>query len=80
MPSRDANDYCIDFVSLWQLSELEQADVKLRNAQTDQIYIQNGVLDNRVVTRSRFGGTDYNNEITLTDNEQEAINTESTSI
>lgn len=80
VPSRDIKDYCIDFVSLWQLSDMDEADIKLKNAQADQIYIQNGVLDNTVVTRSRFGGTEYNNEITLTENEQSSINNETTSL
>lgn len=39
---------------LWQLSESEQADSRLKVAQTDQIYIQNGVVEPEEVAISRF--------------------------
>lgn len=73
LPSKDPDDYLIDFTSLWQLSELDQAELKLKNAETDKIYIETGVLDSRVITRSRFAGPEYSSEITLSENEEKAL-------
>ncbi len=43
-----------EFAPLWQLSESEQAQTRLQVAQTDQIYIQNGVVEPEEVAISRF--------------------------
>lgn len=50
---------------LWQLSETEQADVRLKTAQADQIYIQAQVLTPEEVAESRFGGDAYSTETQL---------------
>lgn len=73
LASRDPKDYCVDFTSLWQLDELDQAELKLKNAQSDNIYINAGVLSNEMVSRSRFFGPQYGDEITLTESEEKAI-------
>lgn len=53
------------FKSLYQLDELEQAELRNKQAQTDQIYISTGVLDPTEVAESRFGSDDYSTETTL---------------
>lgn len=55
----------IEFDSLWQLDENEEADVRLKVAQTDAVYIDRGVLDPAEVAISRFGGDKYSMETEL---------------
>jgi hypothetical protein len=47
-------EFDIEFNSLWSLDDNEQADVDLKNAQTDQIYMQWGVLMDSDVREKRF--------------------------
>lgn len=42
--------------SLWQMSESEKAEIELKVAQKDQIYIQMGVVEPEEVALSRFTG------------------------
>ena len=56
-------NYTVDFNDLWQMTEKETAELRKINADADQIYIQNGVLDPDEVTQARWGGTSYNNDI-----------------
>lgn len=58
-------DLGVDFESLWQLDENEDADVRLKVAQTDAIYLDRGVLDPAEVAVSRFGGDSYSRETEL---------------
>lgn len=53
----DTSDLVIEPNSLWQMSENELADLRLKVAQTDQAYIGMGVLDPDEVRVSRFGGS-----------------------
>ncbi len=53
------------FRPLWSASEKETAETRYLVAQTDQIYLQNGVLDAAEVSISRFGGDEYSIETTL---------------
>lgn len=45
---------------LWQMSETEQADVELKTAQKDEIYIRSGVVEPEEVAVSRFSGDEPN--------------------
>jgi phage-related protein (TIGR01555 family) len=45
-----------EFNPLWQMSDAEQADVRLKVAQTDQIYIVTGTVEPEEVALTRFGG------------------------
>jgi phage-related protein (TIGR01555 family) len=68
--------YNFDFKSLWQLSEKEEAEIKKITAETDQIYINNAVLDPSEVRQARFGGEKYSSDILVEgdieiDNQQE---------
>lgn len=55
-----------EFKSLWQLTELEEAERYLKNAQGDAVYLTNQVLDPSEVATSRFGGEDYSSDMKLT--------------
>lgn len=52
----------IDFTfnSLWQLSEMDEADVRYKTAQTDEVYIRNQVVEPEEVAISRFSGDEQN--------------------
>jgi len=48
-------EFDIQFNSLWQMSELEQADLRVKMAQADVAYVGAGVLSPEEVADSRFG-------------------------
>lgn len=50
------------FNSLWQQTDQEVADTRLKVAQADQIYMQEGVLHENEVRHSRFGGDEWTQE------------------
>ena len=52
----------IDFIfnPLWQLSETDEAEVRYKTAQTDEIYINTGVVEPEEVALSRFSGDTTN--------------------
>lgn len=49
-----------EYAPLWQLSDSEQADVRLKTAQADEIYINAGVVQPEEVAMSRFAGDGVN--------------------
>lgn len=53
---REPGAFSVDFAPLYQLSEKEQADLALTNAQRDAIYIDKGVYSAQDVAMSRFSG------------------------
>ncbi len=52
----------IEFKSLWQLDDSEEADTRLKVAQSDAIYLDRNVVDPSEVAVSRFGGKQYSME------------------
>lgn len=64
----DAESIDIEFNPLWQMSDKEMADMRKVQAETDQIYITQQVLDSTEVALSRFGGEKYSTE-TIIDKE-----------
>lgn len=60
------------FRSLYQLTELEQADMRLKQSQTDKNYVDMGALDPTEVTDSRFGGESYSTETELDEEGRES--------
>ena len=65
LTGKTIDDVKIKFASLWQYDEPTQVDMKNKQAQTDQIYIQNGVVMPEDITKSRFGGEIYSYETTV---------------
>ncbi len=55
----DGAECIIDFPALWQLTDKEQAELKRVEAETDRIYLQEGVLLPEEVAIKRFGGSDF---------------------
>lgn len=62
---KEPESWTFTFNPLWQLSDEQEANVRKVTAETDQIYIQNGVLTEEEVTLSRFGGDRYSTETTI---------------
>lgn len=48
-------EFDIQFNSLWQMTELEQADLRVKMAQADVAYVGAGILSPEEVVESRFG-------------------------
>lgn len=61
----EPENWSIKFNPLWQLTDLEQADRRLKIAQADAAYIAAQVLSPEEVAASRFGGDEYNSETTI---------------
>lgn len=55
----------IEFEPLWQLDQKEEADVRVKVAQADAVYLDRGVLDPAEVAISRFGASQYSMETKL---------------
>ncbi len=53
------------FAPLWQLTEVEQAELRNKQANTDETYIRSGVLTPEEVAVSRFGGDGYSTETVI---------------
>jgi len=58
----EPEEWSIVFKPLWEPTEMEIVDMRWKQAQTDQIYITNNVLDPDEVAESRFGGEEYSIE------------------
>jgi hypothetical protein len=52
----------IEFPALWQLTDKEQTEIKRTNAETDRVYLQEGVLLPEEVTLMRFPDLKNNRE------------------
>jgi len=61
----EPKSWALDFESLWQMSQQEEALARKTQAETDAVYIDTGVLTNEEVARSRFGGDRYSFETQL---------------
>lgn len=55
----------LEFRSLWQLDEKEQAEIRKTQSETDTNYINGGVLSAEEVAISRFGGDGYSTDTVL---------------
>jgi len=53
------------FRPLWQQTDVEKADVRLKNAQTDKIYHDLGVASTEDIGQSRWGGDEYGMDLTI---------------
>ncbi len=58
-------EWDIEFSPLRQMSELEQAELRNKQAQTDRIYIQDGVIIPEEVSISRFGASGWSPETVI---------------
>lgn len=59
--------WLIKFNPLWQMSDKEVVEIRERQANTDEKYILNQVLDPQEVRTSRFGGQEFSLETKIED-------------
>ena len=69
MDGGEPEQWSIQFRPLWQLTEPEQANMHIAQANADQVYLSNRVLSPREVRESRFGDR-YRVETTLIPGEE----------
>lgn len=62
---KEPDGWSIFFRPLWQPTELEQAQARFTQAQTDEKYVMMDALTPEDVTRNRFGGDEYNFNTTV---------------
>lgn len=62
---KEPENWSFEFNPLWQMNDREQAELRKLTAETDAIYIQNGVLSEEEVAFSRFGGDAFSTETVL---------------
>jgi len=58
-------DWSVKFNPLQQMTEEQTVSMRNKQAQTDKIYIEQGVVDPAEVAVSRFGGTEYSIDTTI---------------
>lgn len=66
-PTKGSNpdNWSYEFNPLWQETDQERAATRKIQAETDQIYLESGVLDEDEIAMSRFGGDSYSTETIL---------------
>jgi len=66
-PSRGKvpENWDVEFEPLWQMTDLEQAQLRKTQAETDAIYIQAQVVTPQEISKSRFGGDGYSTSTTI---------------
>lgn len=74
----DTVDWSIEFNPLWSVDSQTDSQIRLANAQADQIYIQNGVQGPEEVREARFGssGMDPDGSVdmdSMSDDERRAV-------
>lgn len=67
------DEWSIEYETLWQQTEKEEAETRKLTAETDKIYYDIGALLPHQITRSRFGGEDYSSETNIPDEELKLI-------
>ena len=65
MKGQVPEEWSITFRPLMQSSPVEQADIKLKTAQADQIFVDMGVISTEEARQSHFGGDEFDPNITL---------------
>lgn len=68
-----SGDVTISFPSLDRPTAAEEADIKLKTAQTDAIYVTNQIVLPEEIATSRFGGPAYSTETHLQDGPRDAL-------
>jgi phage-related protein (TIGR01555 family) len=62
---QEPENWSFTFNPLWQLDAKEEADLRKTQAETDEVYLQNGVVTTAEIAASRFGGDTYSPDTTL---------------
>lgn len=60
----EPRNWVLEFRPFWQLTEAEQANLHIAQANADQVYLSNGVVTPDEIRESRFGGARYSVDTT----------------
>lgn len=63
----------IKFNNVWEPTQKEMVDMQKTQAESDNLYINNGTLSSEAVAESRFGGGEYSFETKLLEGEEKKI-------
>jgi phage-related protein (TIGR01555 family) len=72
---RELEGWALTFNPLWQPTQEELVKTRYTQAQTDEIYINTGVLQPGEVVASRFGGESYSHDTTIDESLHDTTNT-----
>jgi hypothetical protein len=67
----EPEQWSFEFRPLWQMNDKETAELRKMVAETDAIYISNGVLTPEEVTQSRYGGDKWSMETVIDEDREE---------
>jgi phage-related protein (TIGR01555 family) len=70
---REPENWSYEFNPLWQETDQERALTRKTQAETDAIYLADGVLDSEEVAMSRFGGDTYSTDTVLDMEKREQV-------
>ncbi len=70
---QDIEDADVEFKPLWQMDDIDKANIRKLHMETDTGYITAGVLDPSEVAASRFSGENYGDDIRLAEEEREIV-------
>lgn len=62
LKGQEPEEWNVVFRTLWQTTDTEKAEVRLKMAQVDRAYLDMGVLSTADIAESRFGGDEYSIE------------------
>jgi phage-related protein (TIGR01555 family) len=65
LKAKPPKNFDIEHRSLWELDDVQKADVRLKVAQADQIYLEHGVALPEEIGVARFGGEKYSMETAI---------------
>jgi len=73
---KEPEAWTVKFNSLWQMTEMEKAELRSKMAAADKAYVDATILLPEEVAMSRFGGDEYSLETVLDDELREAFKEE----
>lgn len=71
---QEPDSWSVKFAPLWQMSQAERAELYLKTAQADAIYITNNVLDPSEVAVAAFAGDEFSLERKVDFSARDALN------
>lgn len=70
--------WAVRFIPLWEPTESEVIEMRSKQSETDERYVNTGVLTPADVALSRFGGDEYSAETTLNEERVKQLSGEET--
>lgn len=71
---KEPKRWSVNFRPLWQMTDIEKAQLRQTVANTDNIYFQMGAVSPEEIARSRWGGDEYSPEMNIDFQERALLN------